>query len=164
MYTSRKISLSLHEISYRCWKQRQLDSETPIVLTSGCFDLLHGGHLEYLVEAKSRGFLVVGINSDESVRSLKGVNRPIRGQDDRVFVVSGFECVDCVVAFNSDIELIQSVNPDIYIASQTSHNRVFEDRDRLGILRAIDCTIVELPATKDNSTTDIIQRITNRYG
>lgn len=157
MHPEEKIVDSLPYLSRRCQEQRRL-IEDPVVLTSGCFDLLHGGHLEYLIEASSKGFLVVGINSDPFVKRLKGASRPIRGQDDRVFTIAGFEVVDLAVIFDDDIELIKAVHPNIYVASSTSHGRVWDDPSRLSVLREIGCVIFEISSKKEESTTDMIRR------
>ncbi|MBC7884759.1 MAG: D-glycero-beta-D-manno-heptose 1-phosphate adenylyltransferase [Saprospiraceae bacterium] len=89
-----------------------------IVFTNGCFDLLHIGHVLYLEESKSLGdILVVGINSDASVRRLKGPNRPIQDENSRSHVLAGLESVDMVIIFDSDnpLELIQTITPDILV-------------------------------------------------
>jgi rfaE bifunctional protein nucleotidyltransferase chain/domain len=86
-----------------------------IVFTNGCFDVLHRGHIEYLKKSKALGTrLVVGLNSDESVRRLKP-GRPINNQDDRRAVLLALRCVDQVEIFNEDtpLELIRYINPDI---------------------------------------------------
>ena len=89
-----------------------------IVMTNGCFDILHAGHVAYLEEAKSLGDrLVVAVNDDDSVRRLKGESRPINGLDDRMLVVAGLAAVDYVVPFHEDTpaELIESVLPDVLV-------------------------------------------------
>lgn len=129
-----------------------------IVLTSGCFDILHGGHLEYLCAAGNLGYLIVGINSDAFVKRLKGEKRPIRNEDDRAFVLAGFDVVNRVVVFDSDYDLIEAVSPDIYIASKTSHVTIWNDAKRVKILTSIGAEIVELGSGKKDSTTSIIER------
>jgi D-beta-D-heptose 7-phosphate kinase/D-beta-D-heptose 1-phosphate adenosyltransferase len=89
-----------------------------IVFTNGVFDLLHRGHAEYLEEARALGDrLVVGINTDASVRRLKGPSRPIVGQDDRAALVRALACVDLVVLFDDDtpLRLIEAVQPDVLV-------------------------------------------------
>ena len=89
-----------------------------IVMTNGCFDILHAGHVAYLEEAKSLGDrLVVAVNDDESVRRLKGESRPINGLDDRMLVLAGLAAVDYVVPFHEDTpaDLIESVLPDVLV-------------------------------------------------
>lgn len=87
-----------------------------LVFTNGCFDILHVGHIEYLEQSKNLGHkLVVGLNSDESVRRLKGPNRPINNQVDRKRMLEALRCVDEVVIFEEDTpyNLITSLQPDI---------------------------------------------------
>lgn len=89
-----------------------------VVFTNGVFDILHRGHVEYLTKAKSLGdILVVGLNSDKSVRRLKGKNRPINKQSDRAAVLLGLSSVDYVVIFTEDTpkKLIEEVKPDILV-------------------------------------------------
>jgi len=90
----------------------------PLVLTNGCFDLLHAGHVHLLRRAKAHGAtLLVAVNSDESVRRLKGPSRPITPLQDRAYVLAGLECVDCVLPFAQDtpLELIMAIRPQILI-------------------------------------------------
>lgn len=89
-----------------------------IVFTNGCFDVLHFGHVHYLLQAKELGdILVVGLNSDDSVRRLKGPSRPINGEKERAFVLAALTCVDYVVVFEEDTpkELIETVRPDVLV-------------------------------------------------
>ena len=89
-----------------------------IVFTNGCFDVLHFGHVHYLLEAKKLGdILVVGLNSDDSVRRLKGPARPINGEKERAFVLAALGCVDYVVLFEEDTpeNLIKAVHPDVLV-------------------------------------------------
>lgn len=89
-----------------------------IVFTNGCFDLLHIGHVKYLKEAKSKGdFLVVGINSDASVKRLKGPTRPIQNEIDRSEILAALESVDATIIFTDDTpeNLIKMVRPDVLV-------------------------------------------------
>ena len=89
-----------------------------IAFTNGCFDLLHPGHIQYLEKAKKDNrILIIGLNSDRSVRSIKGKKRPINNQNDRASILAALECVDFVTIFNEDTpeKLIQAVLPDILI-------------------------------------------------
>ena len=89
-----------------------------IVFTNGCFDVLHYGHVRYLLEAKKLGdILVVGLNSDESVRRLKGPTRPVNGEKERAFVLAALACIEYVVIFGEDTpkELIETVIPDVLV-------------------------------------------------
>lgn len=87
-----------------------------IVFTNGCFDIIHRGHVEYLQKAKELGdLLILGLNSDLSVKRLKGENRPINKEKDRAIVLSALECIDYITIFEEDtpLELIKIVKPDI---------------------------------------------------
>lgn len=89
-----------------------------IVLTNGCFDVLHRGHVAYLEEAKRQGgFLVVAVNSDESVRRFKGPSRPLNPLEDRMVVLAGLTAVDALVPFEEDtaVDVIGAVRPDVYV-------------------------------------------------
>ncbi len=89
-----------------------------IVFTNGCFDILHSGHVQYLNEAKSLGdILVVGMNSDRSVKELKGPLRPINNENDRKFVLENLKAVDFVEIFDQStpLELIQEISPDVLV-------------------------------------------------
>lgn len=94
------------------------NKDKKIVFTNGCFDILHSGHVAYLNEAKSLGdLLFVGLNSDSSVKRLKGEARPINAEQDRKFVLENLKAVDCVEIFYEDtpLELIKSVDPDVLV-------------------------------------------------
>lgn len=87
-----------------------------IVFTNGCFDIIHRGHVEYLKKAKELGdLLILGLNSDLSVKRLKGENRPINKEKDRAIVLAALECIDYITIFEEDtpLELIKIVKPDI---------------------------------------------------
>lgn len=89
-----------------------------IVFTNGCFDLLHVGHIRYLRQARRMGdFLVVGINSDDSVARLKGPSRPVQLEQDRAEILAALECVDYVVSFDQDtpIAVIERLRPDVLV-------------------------------------------------
>lgn len=94
------------------------NADKKIVFTNGCFDILHLGHVEYLNEAKSLGDkLVVAINSDQSVKRLKGEDRPINNENDRASMLLNLKAVDCVVVFEEDtpLEMIKLVSPNLLV-------------------------------------------------
>lgn len=98
----------------RSWQQ----SGERVVFTNGCFDLLHYGHLHYLAEARSLGeHLVVGLNSADSVRRLKGDHRPINDEQTRMYQLAALEMVDAVIVFEEDtpLELIRAIQPNILV-------------------------------------------------
>lgn len=87
-----------------------------IVFTNGCFDILHRGHVEYLEASSLLGdYLIIGLNSDESVKKLKGSSRPINNQNDRKYVLERLECVNKVIIFDEDTpyELIKKIKPNV---------------------------------------------------
>jgi len=89
-----------------------------IVFTNGCFDILHSGHIMYLNEAKAQGdFLIVGLNSDSSIKKLKGSDRPINNEEDRKYLLENLKAVDCVEIFQEDTpyELIKTIMPSVLV-------------------------------------------------
>ena len=130
-----------------------------VVFTNGVFDLLHPGHVDVLLGARREGdALVVAINSDASVRRLKGPSRPVRGEAERAYVLAAFEMVDCVVLFEQDtpLELIRHLRPDVLVKGG--------DYTRQSIVGAEDVTawggrIEVIPLTPGQSTTAIIARL-----
>ena len=99
-------------------EQRQQWTGNQIVFTNGCFDVLHAGHIEILEQAKSFGDkLIVGLNSDDSVRALKGPSRPVQNEGDRARILAAIRYVDMVVIFSEEtpIELIQAIRPNIHV-------------------------------------------------
>lgn len=130
-----------------------------IVLMSGCFDIVHGGHLDGICDACQYGKLVIGINDDDFVRRLKGENRPIRSQEERAYLMAGFAPVHLVTIFRDDYDLIRVVKPNFYIASMTSHVRIWDDHKRIELLKEVGTEVVEFGLEKRNSTTRIIEII-----
>lgn len=129
-----------------------------IVFTNGCFDILHRGHVSYLDVAKSFGdVLILGLNSDESVRRLKGATRPINNQEDRGFILAALESVDYVVNFSEDTpyELIKIVEPDILVKGAD-----YEGKEVVGSDIAKEVRLVTFIDGK--STTSTIEKIKNK--
>ena len=125
-----------------------------VVFTNGCFDILHAGHVKYLQEARSFGeMLILGLNSDASVKRLKGESRPINNEADRAFVLSGLSAVDFVVVFDEDTpyELIKAIKPDILVKGGD-----YEGKEVVGSDIAKETRLVEFVEGK--STTKIIQK------
>ena len=152
-----KILVSLEKATEIVRQQRALGKR--IALTSGCFDLVHSAHLEYLYMAAEHGdVLIVGVNSDESVRALKGDDRPIRDETDRAYVIAGFEPVNYSVVFADDVALILAVRADVYVASTTSNVLVHDDPDRLQALEAAGTSIVEIGQFSSLSSTALLQK------
>jgi rfaE bifunctional protein nucleotidyltransferase chain/domain len=129
-----------------------------VVFTNGCFDILHRGHVEYLHAARALGdCLVVGLNSDASVRRLKGAGRPVNGAEDRAIVLAGLAAVDAVAVFDEDtpLRLIQGVLPDVLIKGGDY------DIDRIvggPEVVAAGGEVVVAPLVPGRSTTSILTR------
>ena len=117
------------------WREAQ---SGPVVFTNGVFDLLHPGHVDLLLGARRAGdHLVVGLNSDQSVRRLKGPERPVRNEAERAYVLAALEAVDCVVVFEEDTPLELSTNGDVLVvtpvrdrAREKKLKKALEDMDR----------------------------------
>ena len=130
-----------------------------VVFTNGCFDILHRGHITYLGRAKALGdILIVGVNSDEGIRRLKGPSRPINTLEDRIQVLAALSCVDHVIPFDEDTpcRLVEVVRPDIFVKGGDY------TRDRLPeaeLVESLGGAVRILPFIADRSTTDIIERI-----
>ncbi len=131
-----------------------------LVLTNGCFDLLHVGHVDYLERAAALGdALAVAINSDTSVRSLKGPTRPINCEADRARVMAALRCVEVVCVFDSPrlTETILAVQPAVY-AKGGDYTIDTLDPDELAALRRVDARIEILPLVPGRSTTAILAK------
>lgn len=130
-----------------------------IIFVNGCFDILHMGHINMLKAAKNAGdVLIVGINSDESVKRIKGSSRPINSQEDRCALLNTIKYIDYVVVFNEDnpCELIKEIKPHIiFKGSDYKGKKIPEDE----ILEKINCEIRYIEKSMDQSTSNIIERI-----
>jgi D-beta-D-heptose 7-phosphate kinase / D-beta-D-heptose 1-phosphate adenosyltransferase len=133
-----------------------------LVFTNGCFDILHRGHVEYLVAARSLGdTLVVAVNSDASVRRLKGEARPVVVLSDRMFVLAGLGCVDAVTSFSEETPqaLLAALLPDVLVKGGDYRP---DDVAGAAEVRAAGGEVVVLPFLKGRSTSRIIQRMQYR--
>lgn len=132
-----------------------------IVFTNGVFDLLHPGHLRYLTQARTLGdCLVVGVNSDRSVRENKGPDRPVTPQDERVELLEALKPVDAVVVFDEPTphELIAALQPDVLVKGADWAEDAIVGRD---IVEARGGRVVRIPVEAGYSTTEILRRIRN---
>jgi rfaE bifunctional protein nucleotidyltransferase chain/domain len=137
------------------WRRQQ----GKVVFTNGVFDLLHAGHIDVLVAARALGdALVVGVNTDASVRRLKGPSRPVRLESDRAYVLAALEVVDAVVLFDEDtpLELIRALAPDVLVKGG--------DYSSATVVGAPDVTarggdVVIIPLTPGHSTTSTVERM-----
>jgi len=138
--------------------------EKRIVFTNGCFDILHVGHVRYLAAARAQGdVLVVGLNSDRSVKTIKGEKRPLVPQQQRAEVLAALECVSYVTLFDEPdpFTLIQSIRPDVLVkgADWKEENIVGAD-----IVKAGGGRVVRIPLVPGASTSGVIEQIVRRYG
>lgn len=130
-----------------------------VVFTNGCFDLLHAGHVRYLSQARSLGdVLVVAINSDRSVRALKGEGRPILSEAERVEVLSGLESVDYVTVFDEETpeQVIAALLPDALVKGGDWPVDKIVGREAV---EAAGGHVVSLPYVEGSSTSEVIDRI-----
>ncbi|MFP4033609.1 MAG: D-glycero-beta-D-manno-heptose 1-phosphate adenylyltransferase [Desulfococcaceae bacterium] len=144
----------------RLWRESGLR----VVFTNGCFDLLHVGHVRYLAAARAEGDrLVVGLNSDASVRTIKGPLRPIVPEDQRAEVLSALECVDRVTLFDEPdpLNLILALRPDVLAKGAD-----WAEKDIIGApeVHGWGGRVARIRVVEGASTTGMIQRIQERYG
>ncbi len=153
--------LSMNKVSDLCEEYRK-EGKT-IVFTNGCFDIVHAGHVKYLTQAASLGdVLILGLNSDASVRQIKGEKRPVISQEHRVQVICALECVDHVVLFDQPDprHLIMAVCPDVLVKGADWEEDQIVGAD---FVKAHGGQIHRITLEPDISTTTIIQRILKLY-
>lgn len=136
----------------------------PLIWTNGCFDIIHTGHIHYLHECKKLGGqLIVGLNSDDSVRRLKGPGRPIIGLEDRIVHLSAFFFVDYVVVFDTDtpLEMIKLVRPDKLVKGGD-----YKVEEIVGYEEVTNYggQVLTIPLVPGKSTTSIIEKIKTNDG
>lgn len=153
----RDPAAKVHDLqSAQRWRASQLGR---VVFTNGVFDLLHPGHVDVLLGARQCGdALIVGVNSDASVRRLKGPERPVRNEAERAYVLAALETVDCVVVFDQDtpLELVNALRPDVLVKGGDYTEATIvgapEVRSWGGDVRVI-------PLTPGQSTTNILRTL-----
>jgi rfaE bifunctional protein nucleotidyltransferase chain/domain len=143
---------------------RSLHAGETIVLTNGCFDILHVGHVRYLAAARRLGnVLVVGLNSDASVRELKGPGRPLNSEQDRAEVLAALQAVDHVIIFGEKraSNLVRELAPDIYTKGGDYTPETL-DQEEVAVLKEMGVKIEILPLVRGKSTTGLVQAIQQR--
>lgn len=134
-----------------------------VVLTNGCFDLLHAGHIHFLQQARAAGdVLFVAVNSDASVRALKGPTRPIQSEQERAFALSALACTDALCLFR-ELRLtaeITALRPDLYVKAGDYSLATLDPAERAA-LQAAGTEIRFLPFLPGFSSTDLIRRISS---
>ena len=132
-----------------------------LVCTNGCFDILHVGHVRYLQSAKELGdYLLIGVNSDSSVKKLKGTNRPINSQENRAEILNALNCVDYTFIFNEITanNFLKHAKPDIYVKGGDYN---LEELPEKPIIEELNCKVIFLNFHKGFSTSKIIEKINN---
>ncbi len=148
-------------VAARQWREEQRGR---VVFTNGVFDLLHPGHVDVLLGARRAGdLLVVGLNSDASVRRLKGPDRPVRSEAERAYVLAALAMVDCVVVFEQDtpLELIRLLRPDVLVKGGD-----YTEATIVGApdVRSWGGDVRVIPLTPGQSTTSIIRKLRGSIG
>ena len=150
-YKDKLVEFEKLEALLDSWKS----NDERIVFTNGCFDILHIGHIDYLNQARALGSkLIVGVNTDASVKKLKGEGRPINSEQDRALSLAALQCVDAVILFGEDTpeELIRRVGPDVLVKG--GDYRIEEIAGRQYAKE-----VITIPLTEGRSTTGLIERI-----
>lgn len=132
--------------------------DAKVVFTNGCFDVLHRGHAEYLAAARALGdVLVVGLNSDDSVRRLKGPDRPVNGEEDRAYLLAALASVDYVTVFGDDTprDLIAALLPDVLVKGGDYTRETVVGADEV---EAAGGRVALVPLVPGRSTTSILER------
>ena len=151
--------IDLMDVPKRCEELRAGGKK--VVATNGCFDLLHVGHVRYLQAARALGdFLAVGLNSDDSVRELKGIGRPITSENDRAELLAALQCVDLVTVFPQigATQFIAAVRPAIYVKGGDYRAETLDEEER-AVLKEIGAEIRLIPFEAGYSTSRLIEQI-----
>ena len=155
-FDSRRKILSLEAARRACRRARKEGRR--VVFTNGCFDLLHPGHVRYLAAARAEGdLLVVGLNSDRSVRRLKGPERPVQSEDARAEVLAALQVVDHVVIFAGDtpIDVIRALRPEVLAKGADWAEDAIVGADEV---RADGGRVVRVPLVRGQSTTRLVRK------
>lgn len=157
MPKSNTVPLAVSEVLARVKASRGL-----VVSTNGCFDLLHIGHIRFLKQCREMGdCLIMGLNSDASIRTLKGVGRPVVPENERVEILMSLSCVDAVVLFDdlTPVKFIEAIRPDIHVKGEDyapDNGRVVPEAE---VVAALGGEMRYLPLLAGHSTTRLIRSI-----
>jgi len=134
-----------------------------VVLTNGCFDLLHAGHVRYLQQASTLGRLIVAVNSDASTRRLKGPSRPIVPEDERSELIAALRCVDLVTIFDEPTaeEVLEAVRPTVYVKG-ADYGQDVRSLPEASVAERIGARVELIALTEGRSTTALIDTIRRR--
>ena len=145
----------------KTWRASLARQKKTLVITNGCFDLLHRGHIHYLYLARQLGdTLWVGLNSDASIKTLKGSHRPIFKEEDRAYILASLESVDAVLLFSEPTatSFLSRTKPDIYVKGG-DYTTASLNKEEYNLLNATGCEIRFINFVKGHSTTNIINKI-----
>lgn len=143
------------------WRKQLRREHRKLVVTNGCFDILHRGHAEYLYEARQFGdALLLALNSDASIKLLKGPSRPVVKENDRAYLLASLSCVDAVVIFDTldCTELFLSLKPDIYVKGGDYNINTINQEER-AILSRLKAEVKFVKLVPDFSTTHMIEKL-----
>jgi D-glycero-beta-D-manno-heptose 1-phosphate adenylyltransferase len=143
------------------WRSQLRQAGRRLVVTNGCFDILHAGHVLYLHAARNQGdCLLVGLNSDNSIRQLKGPERPINSQDDRALVLGALACVDAVCIFDDlrATRFLKAAQPDLYVKGGDLTIDQIPSEEREAVQTA-GGTVLIMPLLPGRSTTALLERL-----
>ncbi len=157
-WVSKKI-LNIADVKRKCYSLKIRNRK--VVFTNGCFDIIHKGHLDYLFKARNLGdFLVVGLNSDASVKKLKGESRPIKDEQTRALLLASLSFVDAVVIFESEtpLELIKNISPNILVKGG---DYKIEDIVGYDFVKKNNGLTTTIPFVEGHSSTALIEKIKN---
>ena len=151
--------ISFEELSD--WRGQIRDKGQQLVVTNGCFDILHVGHIRYLHSARMEGdLLLVGLNGDESIRQLKGEGRPVNPESDRALLLAALECVDAVCVFPEKraTRFLSEAKPDIYVKGGDYTLETLDPDERKSV-ESVQGRIVFIPFVTNRSTSNLINKI-----
>lgn len=151
--------LSLNELNNKIEFLRSKNKNIKIVATNGCFDILHVGHIRSLQKAKSLGdILVVGLNSNESVKKIKGKNRPIYNQYERAEILAALGCVDIVTIFNEETaeDFLEILKPNIYVKGDEYN---IDNLPEAEVVKKYGGKLIKVPMIVGFSTTNTIEKL-----
>jgi len=154
----KKIVANLSDLNILCDRFRK--EKLNISCTSGCYDILHDGHLRYLAKAKNLGdILVVGVDNNLLANKMKGPRRPFNDEDTRVFLVAGFMCVDFAVIVDDVDFFISVVKPDVFVMSESTESKPHERVRQIKLIEGLGGRVVALEPQSEKSTTKILQKM-----
>ena len=151
--------ISFDQLKNRIEFLRSKNKDIKVIATNGCFDILHIGHIRSLQKAKSLGnILVIGLNSDASVKKIKGKDRPINNEKDRAEILAALSCIDFVSIFHEDTaeKFLEIVKPDIYVKGGEYSVDILPEAN---IVKKYGGEIFLVPMIPDSSTTKIIEKM-----